>query len=130
MPFSQTKSPLLETLNFLDLTRLTNDPINNHVGWWVILTKLPYDILTFDGKSREGYLVHVMTFYLWFSLNSLNDDSIHLRLFQCTLSGTMTKWYVEFPCATFNDFFTLAMVLHFQFPICYETRTVLLMTLW
>ena len=47
---------------------------------------------------REGRGVpqnHIMTFHLWCSSNNIVDDSIRLRLFQCTLTGATVKWYIE-----------------------------------
>ena len=123
IPFSQKNSPFLETFDFLDLTRLTNDPINHQARWSVIPTKFPSIILKLNGNPGEDPGTHVMTFHLWLSSNSLNGDSIHLRLFQFTLNGTTIKWYVELPHSVFTNFSNLAMVLltHFQFPIHYET---------
>lgn len=131
VPLSQTKSHFLETLNFSYLTKLTNNPINHQVGWLVIPAKLPSNIPKFDGNPKEDPSVHVMTFHLWFSLNSLNNDSLQFRLFQCTLTGTIAKWYVELPCAPFNDFTTLSIVflMHFQLHIFYNTGIKLLTTL-
>ena len=37
-----------------------------------------------EGKAGEDPSEHVTTFHLWCSSNSLHDDSIYLRLFQCT----------------------------------------------
>ena len=59
------------------------------------------------------------------------DDSIQLRLFQCTLIGTTTKWYIELPRHSFVDFSALATVFltHFSLPIHYETGIDLLTSL-
>jgi len=56
------------------------------------------------------------------------DDSIHLRLFQRTLTGFATKWYIDLPRASFYDFKSLAMsfLTHFQLPILYDMGTELL----
>jgi hypothetical protein len=53
------------------------------------------------------------------------DDSIRLRLFQRTLTGTTIKWYIELQRGTFQDFNSLSMAFltHFQLPIHYETNT-------
>ncbi len=69
-----------------------------------------------------------MTFHLWCSSNTLNDDSIRLRFFQRTLTGPVAKWYIKLPRASFDNFSTLAttFLTHFQLPIRYETRTELL----
>jgi hypothetical protein len=113
------------------LSRLTNDPIFHSPVWPAIPAKLPSDIPKFDGKSGEDPNNHVMTFHLWCSSNSLMDDSIHLRLFQRTLTGSAAKWYIELPHASFHDFNSLAMsfLTHFQLPIRYEMGTELLTSL-
>jgi hypothetical protein len=123
--------PFLATLDLPDLSRLTNDPIHHSSGWPTIPAKLPSDIPKFDGKSGEDPNNHVMTFHLWCSSNSLMDDSIRLRLFQRTLTGSAAKWYIELPRASFYDFNSLAMsfLTHFQLPIRYETGTELLTSL-
>jgi hypothetical protein len=123
--------PFLATLDLPDLSRLTNDPIHHSSGWPAIPAKLPSDIPKFDGKSGEDPNNHVMTFHLWCSSNSLMDDSIRLRLFQRTLTGSAAKWYIELPRASFYDFNSLAMsfLTHFQLPIRYETGTELLTSL-
>jgi hypothetical protein len=53
------------------------------------------------------------------------DDSICLRIFQQTLTGSAAKWYIELPQGFFSDFNTLAMAFltHYQLPICYDTGT-------
>jgi len=78
--------PFLATLDLPDLSQLTNDLIFYSPVWPIIPAKLPSDILKFDGKYGEDPNNHVMTFHLWCSSNSLMDDSIHLLLFQRTLT--------------------------------------------
>jgi hypothetical protein len=121
----------LVTLDLPELSRLTNDPIFHSPIWPVIPAKLPSDIPKSDGKSGEDPNNHVMTFHLWCSSNSLMDDFVHLHLFQRTLTGSTTKWYIELPHASFHDFNSLAMyfLTHFQLPIRYETGTELLNSL-
>jgi hypothetical protein len=123
--------PVLATLDLPDLCRLTNDPIFHSPIWLVIPAKLPSDILKFDGNYGEDPNNHVMNFHLWCSSNSLMDDSIRLRLFQRTLIGLATKWYIELPHASFHDFNSLAMsfCMQFQLPIHYVTGTELLTSL-
>jgi hypothetical protein len=87
--------PFLATLDFPDLSGILNDPIRHSPQWPVIPAKLPLDIPKFDGKVGEEPNNHVMTFHLWCSSNSLMDDSIHLRIFQRTLTGSASKWYIE-----------------------------------
>ena len=59
------------------------------------------------------------------------DDSVRLRLFQQTLTGTATKWYIELPQHSFVYFVSLATMFltQFQLPIRYETGTNLLTSL-
>jgi hypothetical protein len=113
------------------LSRLTNDLIFHSSVWPVIPAKLPSDIPKFDRKSGEDPNNHVMTFHLWCSSNSLMDDSVHLHLFQRTLIGSTTKWYIELPRSSFHNFNSLAMsfLMQFQLPIRYETGTKLLTSL-
>jgi hypothetical protein len=123
--------PFLATLDLPDLSRLTNDPIFHSPVWPVIPAKLPSNIPKFEGNPGIDPNNHVMTFHLWCSSNSLMDDSICLRLFQRTLTGSAAKWYFELPHASFHDFNSLAMyfLMHFQLPIRYETSTELLTSL-
>jgi hypothetical protein len=92
---SQPRLPFLAMLNLPDLSTLMNETVCHDPTFPPIPTKLPSDIPKFEGNNGEDPGDHVTTFHLWFSLNSLNDDSIRLRLFQCTLIGVATKWYIE-----------------------------------
>ena len=56
--------PFLTTLNLLDLTKLTNDPIRYNPAWPPVPTKLSSDIPKFEGKSGEDSRDHVTTFHL------------------------------------------------------------------
>ena len=85
------------TLNLPDLLRLTNDPVSHNLAWLEVPTKLPLDIPKLEGKASEDPGDHVTNFHLWCSSNSLHDDSIRLRLFQCTLTSPAAKWYIELP---------------------------------
>ena len=118
----------MATLELLDLNRVTNDPIA-YASWWPVIShKLSSDIPKFNGNLGEDPLNHVMTFHLWCSSNTLNDDSIRLFFFQQTLTGPTTKWYIKFPRTSFDNFSTLAttFLTHFQLPIRYEMGTELL----
>jgi hypothetical protein len=84
--------PYLASLNILDLTKLTIDPILHDPTCLAMPTKLASDIPKFEGKVGDDPANHVMTFHLWCSSNSIMDDSIRLRLFQCTLTDPSTKW--------------------------------------
>jgi hypothetical protein len=94
----------LATLNLLDLSRLMNGVVHHDPTWPPIPTKIPSNIPKFEGKTGEDPSDHVTTFHLWFSSNSLNDDSIRLRLFQRTLTGISTKWYIELPGGMYETF--------------------------
>lgn len=74
--------PFVATLELLDLNRLKNDPITYAPWWQAIPHKLPSNIPKFNGNLGEDPSNHVMTFHLWCSSNTLNDDSIRLHLFQ------------------------------------------------
>ena len=107
---STSQSPFLAALNLPDLTKLTNDRIAHDPNWPPMPTKLPSDIPNFEGKQAEDPGNHIMTFHLWCSSNSIIDDTIRLRPFQCTLMGVAAKWYVEQPPASHGTFSTLANV--------------------
>ena len=96
-------------LNLLDLSRLMNDPVSHDLSWPAVPHKIPSDIPKFEGKAREDPSEHVTDFHLWFSSNSLHDDLIHLRLFQRTLMGPTTKWYIELPGGVYTTFDDIAM---------------------
>jgi len=123
--------PFLATLELLDVSKLTNDPILHNPYWPLVPTKILGDCPKFDGKANEDPQAHVMTYHLWCSSNSWLDDSIQLCLFQRTLTGSAAKWYIELTRESFQDFNSLAMAFltHFQLPIRYETGTHLLTSL-
>jgi hypothetical protein len=118
----QPQLPFLAMLNFPDLSRLMNDLVHHDPTWPPIPTKLPSDILKFDGMTGEDLGDHITTFHIWFSSNSLNDDSIRLRLFQHTLTGVAEKWYIEILGGTYKNFNQMVLVFlnHFQFLVHYD----------
>ena len=61
--FPQARLPFLATLNFPDLSRLTNDPVSHDPTWSVVLAKLPSDIPKFEGKRVRT--LESMFFHLW-----------------------------------------------------------------
>jgi hypothetical protein len=79
---SQPRLPFLVMLNLPDLSRLMNDPVRHDMTWPPVPTKLPSNILKFEGNNGEDPSDHVTTFHLWCSSKSLNDDFICLILFQ------------------------------------------------
>ena len=92
-----------------------NDPVAHDLAWPAVPTKLPSDIPKFDGKPGKDPSEYVTTFHLWFSSNSLHQDSVRLRLFQCTLTGLAAKWYIELPRGAFTLFDDLAMTFLYHF---------------
>jgi hypothetical protein len=116
------------TLHLPDLTRLSNDPIFHDLHWPPMPKKFPSDIPKFKAKPNEDPGDHVTTFHLCFSSNSLKDDSIQLRLFQCTLIGSVMKWYIELDCSRYSSFGELSMdfLNHFQLPVRYDASTEML----
>ena len=101
---SLPRFPFFATLNFPGLSRIKNDPVCHDLSWTSVPTKLRSNIRKFEGKNGEDPCDHVTTFHLWCSLNSLNHDSIRLRLFQRTLTGLSMKLYVKFLGCTYQTF--------------------------
>jgi hypothetical protein len=100
----QPHLPFLATLNLPELSKTMNDPLCHDPIFPPIPTNLPSNIPKFEGNSGEDPGDHVTTFHLWCSLNSLNDDSIRLILFQRTLMGVAGKWYIELPRGAYKSF--------------------------
>jgi hypothetical protein len=107
---SQPRLPFMAMLNLPNLDKLMNDPMSHDPTWPPIPTKLPSDIPKFEGKNGEDLGEHVITFHLWCSSKSLNNDSIRLILFQCTLIGVIAKWYINLPKGAYGTFGQLVMV--------------------
>jgi hypothetical protein len=124
----QPKLPFLVKLHLPDLTRLLNDPICHNPRWPPMPMKLLLNIPKFEAKPNEDLGDHVTTFHLWCSSNSLKDDSIQLQLFQCTLIGSVAKWYIEFDLSRYSSFGELAMAFlnHFQLLVRYDACIELL----
>jgi len=58
-----------------------NDTILHHPTVPNIPTKLPFDILKFEGKLGEDPANHIMHFHLWCSSNNIMEDLVYLGLF-------------------------------------------------
>jgi hypothetical protein len=121
----------MDTLNFPYLSRLMNDLVRHNPSWPPVPTKLPLDIPKFEGKTNEDPGDHVTMFHIWCSSNSLNDDSIHLRLFQCTLIGVAMKWYIELQGGAYRNFNQMVFVFlnQFQLLVRYDADIEILSTL-
>jgi hypothetical protein len=75
-PLPPPQIPYLASLNILDLTKLTNDPILYNPTWPAMPTKLPSNISKFEGKLGDYPTNHITTFHLRCSSNNIKDDSI------------------------------------------------------
>jgi hypothetical protein len=78
---SQCEVSFMEMLKFAYFSKLANDRMCHNPNWPLFLTKLSLDILKFEGKASEDPRYHEMAFLLFFSSNSLMDDSVRLILF-------------------------------------------------
>jgi len=94
-------------------------------------TKLPLEILKFEGNPGDNPTNHVFSFHMWCSSNSITNGSIYFRLLQCTLIRAVMKWYVDQPRETRSTLISLATAFlsYFQLPLCYDTNTELLTSL-
>jgi len=125
---SFTATPLLPFmlgLSLPDFSKLINNPIFDNLGLPTMPNNLPSYIPKFEGNAREDPTNHIHSFYMWCSSNSITDDSIHLWLFQCTLTRDAAMWYVDEAAASHSIFSTLAkeFLSYFQLPLCYDTGT-------
>jgi hypothetical protein len=120
--------PYLASLNIPDLSKLIKDSILHDTTWLAMPTKLPLDIPKFEGKAGDDPTNHVVTFHLWCFSNNIMDDSIQLRLFQRTLTGPSTKWYVDEKSWSHTTFKYLAKAIltFFQLSIRHENGLELL----
>jgi len=109
-------------LNIPDLSKLINDPRAHNPTWPTMPTKIPSKILKFEGKPGEDPSNHVMTYHLWFSSNSITEDSIRFRFFQRTLIGPAAKWYINEVVVSHANFESLAKyyLTYFQLPIRHD----------
>ena len=71
---------------FTSLVQYQVGPISYSPLWPMISQKLPSEIQKFNENLGEDLSMHDITYHLWCSSNSLNDDSVRLRLFQHTLT--------------------------------------------
>jgi hypothetical protein len=114
---NQPTFPYMVGLNLQDLKKLINDHIWHHATWPTMPTKLLSDIPIFDSRAREDPSNHIVSFHLWCSSNSIMEESIRLMLFQCTLTVSTMKWYIDKPThshATFESITKVFLAL-FQF---------------
>ena len=120
--------PFMEGLSLLDFDQLINDPIHRDASWPNIPTKLPSNIPNFEGLAGEDPSNHVRYFHMWCLSNSITNDSIHIWLFQHTLTGEASKWYVDQASSSHTTFVTLARAFlsYFQLPLRYDTGIKLL----
>ena len=91
-------------------------------------TNLPSDIPKFEEKPGEDPANHVMTFHLWCSSNNIMDACVLLRLFQCTLTNPLAKWYVDEKSGSHVTFESLAkaFLAFFQLLVLHDIGIELL----
>jgi len=120
--------PFMAGLSLLNFSQLINDPLLHDPTWPIVPTKLLSNIPKFESNPREDPTNHVRSFRMCCSSNSFTEDSTHLRLFQHTLHGVASKWYVDHPKATHSTFVNLAtyFLSYFQLPLHYDIDTELL----
>jgi hypothetical protein len=125
----QPHLPFLATLNLPKLSKLMNDLVHHDLSWPSIPTKRPSRIQKFEGRTGEDISDHVTIFHLLFSSNSVNNDYIQLILFQCTLIGVSTKWYIKLPRGAYKTFNQLVLVFlnDFQLLVRYDVGIELLL---
>lgn len=87
--------PFMIGLNLLDFNQLINDPLLHYQNWLVMSAKIPSYIPKFKGNPREYPKNHVHSYHMWCSSNSIIKHSIHVCLFERTLTGVAIKWYVN-----------------------------------
>jgi hypothetical protein len=112
---SQPRFPFLDTLNMIDLSKLMNEIMSHNPTCPPVPTELHLDIPKFEGKNGDDHGDHITTFHVWFSSNSINDNSIRLRLFQHTFIGLVVKWYTEIPRGAYGVFSQLVIIFLNQF---------------
>ena len=116
--------PYMQGLNLLDLSKLINNPITQYVACPAMLTKLPSYIPKFEGSVGEDTTNGFMAFHICCSLKNITKDSNHLWLFQRTLMGPATKWYMNDPIRTYTtiEWIDKEFLSFFQLPIHHNTR--------
>ena len=91
---------------------------------------IEYSEIQWKAGWRSAEPCHEFSFMVFFELP---HGWFHfVTTLSTNLIGTATKWYIELPQHSFVDFGSLETVFltHFQLPICYETGTDLLTSLW
>lgn len=63
-PFVNTQLPFLATLEFSDLSKLTNKPILHHPTWPPVPIKIPTNIPILEGKTGDDPSSHITTYHL------------------------------------------------------------------
>jgi hypothetical protein len=118
----QPRIPFVSMPNLPDFSKLMNGLVRHDPYFPPIPTNLPSKIPKFKGKTGEDPSDHVTTFHIWCSSNSLNENSIHLRLFQRIFMGFTVKSYIKLPEETYKNFNHMILVFlnHFQLSIRYD----------
>jgi len=89
------KLPFLATLELLNVSKLTNDPILHNPYWPPVPTKIPSDCPKFDGKAGEDPQAHVMTYHLWCK-SMIQSSSMYFNGFSLALlPNGILSWLME-----------------------------------
>lgn len=125
MTANQPSLPYMPNWSLLNSNKIINDPLLHDHNLPPMPTKLPSNIPKFEGNPREYPTNHVPSFHMWFSSNSISKESIHLHLFQRTLTRSTTKGYVNQPHFSHSTFATLSNTFpsYFNIPLRYDTDT-------
>ena len=107
-PQASFNSPFLETLTLSYLSMLMNNPIKHNSTWPLVPHKMLADIPKFNAKPIEDPTTDTTTYNLWCSPNSFMDGSLRLHIFQWTLIGGVSKWYIYFECIAYDKFMSLS----------------------
>ena len=101
--------PFMAILNLPDVSKLINDPIEHDPAWLDMHDTIPLDIPKFEWKLGYDPVNHVISFHLWCSSNNIVEDFVRIFLFQQTLIGTTSKWYVNLLGACHATFGTITI---------------------
>jgi len=117
--FTHMPFPFLSMLDLFDLSRLKNEFSSHNLAWSIMPTKISSYMLNFERNMGEDPSMHIITYHLWFSSNSLMDDSIRFHIFHISLTRNATKWYIELKGASFNNcnYLVMDFLTHYRFPI-------------
>jgi hypothetical protein len=121
-PLPPPHMPYLASLNISDLTKLTNDPILHNPTWPAMPTKLPSDILKFEGKAGDDPANHIMTFSPMVFFEQHHGRVHPIEVISMYTHYPSAKWYVEERSGSHTTFESLAksFLIFFELPIRHD----------